>query len=197
MTSNSQDPDKNRSEPDGFDPFTHRLSRDVRNTLSTALSQSLASETSETFETAAAEWLDRLSHDACRRYVEERLRRYRQAFKAVCRLPSDRLLPQIAILWNLKLYFEVHEVAEEAFHAASGSDREFLQGLILAAGVFVQQDAGRHGAAGSLSKRAYGILNQHGSRLSFMKNPKVFLDGLLQDPPQPVQIIVKGSNLDY
>ena len=116
------------SMPDRFDPFTHRLSRDVRNTLSTALARSLADEDPKIFETAVVEWLDRLSHDPCRRYVEERLRRYRQAFKAVSRLPSARLLPQIAILWNLELYFEVHEVAEEAYHAASGSDRRISPG---------------------------------------------------------------------
>jgi len=183
--------------PDRFDPFTHRLSRDVRNTLSVAFARSLADEDPKIFETAAAAWFGRLSHEPCRRYVEDRLRRYRRAFDAVSQLLSYQLLPQIAILWNLKLYFEVHEVAEEAFHEASGSHRRFLQGLILAAGVFVQQDAGRHRAAGSLSKRAYGILDQHRPRLSFMKNPESFLDGLLQDPPQAVPIVIEGSNLGY
>ena len=186
MNSNNTQQGNTRAMPDRFDPFTHRLSRDVRNTLSTALEKSLASETSEIFETAAAEWLDRLSHDPCRRYVEERRRRYRQAFDAVGQLSSDRLVLQIAILWNLKLYFEVHEVAEEVWHAATGDYRKFLQGLILAAGVFVQQDSGRHKAAGSLSKRAYGILDQYRDRLAFMDNPESFLNGLLQDPPQPV-----------
>jgi len=186
MNWNNNHQNTSRSEPDRFDPFTHRLSRDVRNTLSTALAQSLADADPHIFEMAAEEWLDRLSHDACRRYVEERRRRYRQAFDAASELSSEKLLPQIAILWNLKLYFEVHEVAEEAFHAASGSDRKFLQGLILAAGVFVPQEAGRHGAAESLSKRAYGLLNEYRSRMSFMKNSEAFLDGLLQGPPEPV-----------
>jgi len=190
MTSNRQDPGNTRAMPDRFDPFTHRLSRDVRNTLSTALTQSLADAEPQIFETAAAEWLDRLSHDPCRRYVEERRRRYRQAFDAVGRLSSDLLVLQIAILWNLKLYFEVHEVAEEAFHAATGDYRKFLQGLILAAGVFVQQNSGRHKAAGSLSKRAYEILDQYRDRLAFMDNPESFLNGLLQEPPESVPMDV-------
>ena len=185
MTSNTRETE-NAQDSERFDPFTHRLSRDVRNTLSTALAQSFSDEDSKIFETAAADWLNRLSHDSCRRYVGERLRRYREAFDAVSRLPSDRLLQQIAILWNLALYFEVNEVAEEEFHAASGSYRKFLQGIIFAAGVFVQQEAGRHEAARPLSQRAIGILTQHRSRLSFLKNQEAFLDGLRQDPPKAV-----------
>jgi hypothetical protein len=44
--------------------------------------------------------------------------------------PLERALVQAAALFDAGLYFEVHEVLEEAWHGLEGDVRRFVQGLI-------------------------------------------------------------------
>jgi predicted metal-dependent hydrolase len=66
------------------------------------------------------------------------------------------LLLNAADLFNRKLYFECHDLLEEAWSEASGEDRDFLQSLIHVSVGLYHVAAGNHKGAKSLLER--GIL---------------------------------------
>lgn len=60
------------------------------------------------------------------------------------------LLLRAAELFNKKLYFECHDLLEEAWSEAKGEDREFLQSLIHVSVGLYHVAAGNHKGAQSL-----------------------------------------------
>ena len=63
------------------------------------------------------------------------------------------VLRQAAELFNDKLYFECHDVLEDAWSGARGEEREFLHGLLEAAvGMVHVQNANHQGAVNLLSR---------------------------------------------
>jgi predicted metal-dependent hydrolase len=46
-------------------------------------------------------------------------------------MADSKLLSEAASLFNRKLYFECHELLEDAWREALGEDKQFLQGLIM------------------------------------------------------------------
>jgi predicted metal-dependent hydrolase len=70
---------------------------------------------------------------------------------------TDRaLLIRASSLFNRKLYFECHDLLEEAWSEASGDDRDFLQSLIHVSVGLYHVAAGNHQGAKSLLGR--GVL---------------------------------------
>lgn len=72
-----------------------------------------------------------------------------------------RLLLEASDLFNRKLYFECHDLLEEAWSEATGEDREFLQALIHASVGLYHVAAGNHKGAVSLLSRAVLGLAPH------------------------------------
>jgi predicted metal-dependent hydrolase len=64
------------------------------------------------------------------------------------------LLLRAASLFNRKLYFECHDLLEEAWSEARGEDREFFQALISVSVGLYHVAAGNHKGAQSLLARA-------------------------------------------
>lgn len=83
-----------------------------------------------------------------RRALHDRSQRYQVALE---RMPRGGDLPtrlaQARVLFGQHLFFEVHEVLEPAWRAASGDERRFLQGLIQAAVAWHHGARGRRPAA--------------------------------------------------
>jgi predicted metal-dependent hydrolase len=46
-------------------------------------------------------------------------------------MENPRLLSDAADLFNRKLYFECHELLEDAWRESRGEEKQFLQGLIM------------------------------------------------------------------
>jgi len=170
-----------------FDPFSDRRSRDIRNSLSTALIEALEKTSFEPVGHTAASWLA-LPHlsPACGLYVRNRLARYRKVFDQTRREPRDDLSLQLVILWNNGLFFEVHELVEKMWQGTRGDQRLALKGMIQAAGVFVHLEAGNGPAARRLAAKARALIHRCRARLDFIRN----IDDLLQhltapDPTAP------------
>lgn len=171
--------------PNGFDPFRDRLSRDIRNDLSEAFARSLNGAEPGVFEEACAGLLRRNLDVSCRSYVEDRCERYRKAFAATQECPDDPVLRGL-VLWDLRLFFEMHEVLEHAWITADGSRRQLLQSLIRAAGVYEKLEYGYAAAAGRLAQKACDGLEKSRSALStyFDLDPLIAsLKFLNPDPP--------------
>ena len=146
----------------GFDPFSDRTSRTVRNTLSEMLQDCLGRR--EVFSGVPADWRQRYAQPPYAAYIRDRVERYRAATSEALSA-GDSPVARAAILWRHGLYFEAHEVLEPHWQAASGEEREGLQGLIQAAGVFVHQEAGQDDASVRLARKAIDRLRQFGDAI--------------------------------
>ncbi|MCG6906529.1 MAG: DUF309 domain-containing protein [Desulfobacteraceae bacterium] len=176
------------SETTAFDPFADRCARDLRNSLAKALAKALASGRPDGYRQLARRWRAGGLSTGCLRYLEERLGRYEQAMAACQALPDRSPLMTARVLWNLGLFFEVHEVVEEIWHTAIGGRREALKGLVQAAGVFVHREAGRNAPAARLATRASQRLARWGRYLPEIGNLEELLTVLAAYPASPCRL---------
>lgn len=176
------------TETTAFDPFADRCARDLRNSLARALAKALASGRPDGYLQLARRWRAGGLSTGCLRYLEERLGRYEQAMAACEALPDRSLLVTARVLWNLGLFFEVHEVVEESWHTAIGGRREALKGLVQAAGVFVHREAGRNAPAARLAARASQRLARWGRYLPEIGNLEELLTVLAAYPAAPCRL---------
>ncbi len=167
-----------------FEPFQDRLSRDIRNSLSRALSLALAEGDPTPFETAAAALLDRDLRRCYRDYIKSRLNRYRLAFAGI--QPGDRdPFRQGLVLWDLQLFFEMHEVLEHAWYHAQGSRKAVLQAMIRAAGVYVKLEYGYTRQAAKIAAKSLGVLENNTALLREYFAPEELLQALKSLAPTP------------
>ena len=90
---------------DIFQPFTDRLSRDIRNELSTACAACLRQGEIEPAQRTAEPYLAAGLAECYTAYINDRLQRYRQAVAMAAGGSTDPI-HQALILWNLGLFFE-------------------------------------------------------------------------------------------
>ena len=161
-----------------FDPFNDRKSRDIRNSLSKALVATLNGTDSGAIAATAADCMARVSDRIRRDYIDRR----QAAFKRViAEIEAQKLADprqQAVVLWNAGLFFEVHELLETVWPGTSEPEHTTLKGLIQAAGVFVQHEAGRTAAARKLALRARKNLQHSIDALWFIANPEKLLAAL-------------------
>ena len=62
------------------------------------------------------------------------------------------------MLWNLGLFFEVHEVLEHVWYSAEGNMKATLQALIRAAGVYIKREYGFNDSADRIAAKAIPVL---------------------------------------
>lgn len=167
-----------------FEPFQDRLSRDVRNALSRALALALAEGNPAPFETEAASLLSRELNRCYKDYIESRLNRYRQAFARIG--PGDRdPFRQGLVLWDLQLFFEMHEVLEHAWYHAEGSRKAVLQAMIRAGGVYVKLEYGYTRQAAKIAAKALAVLEGNRDLLEEYFPPGDLLQALRTLAPHP------------
>lgn len=150
--------------PQKFNPFEDRLSRDIRNDLSETIIEVLDSGSLAAAEQAASDYrLQGLGHVYVD-YIEQRLKRYSRALKM---LPDGApLLSRAAVLWDLRLFFEVHEILEPAWMTADGDGKRLLQALIRAAGVYINLELGYSRRAAKIAGKALPVLQELRSDLA-------------------------------
>ncbi len=171
-------------QPKSVDPFRDRLSRDIRNDLSEAFARSLAGGDPGVFEEATASLLGRGLEPAYRIYVEDRRERYRKAFHSVRNCPDDPVLHGL-VLWDLRLFFEMHEVLEHAWLGAEGSRKCLLQSLIRAAGAYEKLTYGYADAARRLAQKACAGLEKDRTSLPTCFDPAPLIAALKSLNPDP------------
>lgn len=172
-----------------FNPFEDRLSRDIRNNLSEGLAEAVETGSTEKLVQTVAYYRQQHLADYYHAYLEDRYARYTQALEKIqgndisdiIHGPIHDPIQQGVILWNLGLFFEVHEVLEHAWYSAEGDMKVTLQALIRAAGVYIKQEYGFNDAAERIAAKAIPVLRENGNILdnyfetekliSALKNP--------------------------
>jgi hypothetical protein len=161
----------------GFDPFRDRLSRDIRNDLSESLLTCLREHNLTAAQTVANRYLAGERAPCHAAYILARLDRYDRFLTLVEGGPADVLWKGL-VLWDLGLFFEVHEILEHAWLRAAGEEKTFLQALIRAAGVYIKQEFGFGDAAAKMAAKALPILEANRHRLAVYTDPERLLSAL-------------------
>ena len=140
-----------------FNPFEDRLSRDIRNELSEGLAIAIETGNADKLTRIVAEFRRQPLAACYRDYLEDRYARYLQALAHIQTNITDPI-QQGQVLWNLGLFFEVHEVLEHAWYSARGNMKLTLQALIRAAGVYIKREYGFNDAADRIAAKAIPVL---------------------------------------
>jgi predicted metal-dependent hydrolase len=173
-----------------FDPFTDRLSRDIRNCLSTEFVRSLNLKRPELYRNAGHELLKKNLASIYRDYIHRRLQRYDSVFEQIEKHQTriiDSVLTAI-VIWNYRLFFEVHEQLEGIWHQSRGEQRQALGGLIKAAGAYIHMEQGHQQAASRLASKSYELLTRHRDFFSTIGNLNDLLDKLKAVDPDPPRL---------
>lgn len=173
-----------------FQPFTDRLSRDIRNDLS----ESFVTVLKDKSLTPARQTADRyISADLARcyiDYIENRLQCYARALEKIAGSNNNAdPLWQSLVLWDEKLFFEVHEILEHAWLQTEGEEKLFLQAMIRAAGVYIKIDAGYYDPAVRIASKALPVLERNRDRLARYTDPNVLIEALRQLSHPPPQLL--------
>ena len=160
-----------------FDPFNVRLARDIRNALSKSFLKALHEKNATLFQNCAAGYLQQGLEPFYQLYIRTRLAKYEKAYAAIGARPSGAVLQQAAVLWDLELYFEMHELLEPEWRDAEGERRKALQGLIRACGMKIHAQHHNMKAARSMAAKARKDLLQYGVALGGV----ALLEGVLQE----------------
>ena len=167
-----------------FDPYSDRLARDIRNSLSSALVQEITWDAAGSLVTAAEVWLAKASDPIYQTYIKNRLVLYGQAIDAIRADQNEDTRHQAIYLWNLGLFFEMHELLESIWHQSRDPERSALKGWIQAAGVYIHFQRGKVDAARGLAQRAVKHLRNGKSCLGFIAN----LDEIIEAVSNPTDV---------
>lgn len=167
-----------------FDPFRDRLSRDIRNDLSRSFGQSLADGRLSAVEERCAHLLKGNLDRCYRAYVESRIEQYRRGFDRIRKCGRDPLL-QGLVLWDLRLFFEMHEILEHAWRRSAGDRKKLLQSLIRAAGVYIKLEHGYHRQAARMAEKACAVLERNTGVLRGYFAPEELIASLRSLNPVP------------
>ncbi|MBV5319183.1 MAG: DUF309 domain-containing protein [Desulfobulbaceae bacterium] len=168
----------------GFDPFRDRLSRDIRNNLSVSLLTCLQQHQLTAAQTVADRFLAGNIAPCHAAYIHDRLNRYAKFLDLVAGGPAE-VVWQGLVLWDLGLFFEVHEILEQAWLRSAGAEKSFLQALIRAAGVYIKREYGFDYAAAKMAAKAVPVLATNRHRLAVYTDPERLLAALASATEKP------------
>jgi len=173
-----------------FQPFTDRLSRDIRNDLSESFAEALRLR-SLAPSTEAAETYRNRNLPACYTdYITNRLQQYGDVLQKLTASDTDPLYIGL-LLWDAGLFFEVHEILEHAWMESDGEEKLFLQAMIRAAGVYIKLDAGYAAPAEKIPAKARPVLGRNKTRLSRYTDPDLLLKALKNISEPPPRLLIK------
>ncbi len=173
---------------DQFDPFADRLCRDIRNNLSKAMMTSLRHLDLTPAEDVADQYLTPELHHIYRQYINDRMASYRRALQTISKNHIEETLRKALVLWDEELFFEVHEILEQAWLKSSGKTKLMLQAMIRAAGMYVQLDHGNTKGAASMAAKAVVVLEANRSMVQGIFDIDLLLAGLKDVSPKPSKL---------
>lgn len=179
-----------------FDPFTDRLSRDLRNELSTGLAEALRTGESGGLIGIVSSYRERALADCYRNYLEDRYARYTKALSAIIGGGITDPIRRSLILWDLGLFFEVHEVLEHAWYSAKGAMKLTLQALIRAAGVYIKREYGYTDSARRIGEKAVPVLMENRALLAAYFDPDKLINALRDQNSQPPTLLQEQAILN-
>jgi hypothetical protein len=167
-----------------FNPFVDRLSRDIRNALSSSLVECLQTGSIASAQRVADQFLAENPGEIYSSYINDRLQRYTTAIKKISTGSEDPFWRSL-VLWDLELFFEMHEVLEHAWYHATGDTKLIMQALIRAAGVYIKLDCGLVPQARKIAQKSIGVLENHKEFLSNYITPDSLIKALKSCSPPP------------
>ena len=171
-----------------FDPFSDRLSRDIRNTLSEAFIDALSRMEPSAYRDEAVIWRAKNPSEIYLEYIQNRLQSYDQVFKQIkVNQLVDPLLRSL-VIWNNGLFFEFHDHLEGIWIQATGDKKQALKGLIKAAGAYIHNEYGRQEAVKSISVKSHNLIRQYSHCLTFIINLDVLIQKLIALDPIPPRL---------
>lgn len=175
--------------PTVFDPFRDRLSRDIRNTLSAALPECISVSSTSPAKQALSHLTPDTLPSVYTDYIHDRLVKYEAALRQMKSAKGDPLTRSV-ILWDLQLFFEVHEILEHAWMHSSGEEKLLLQALIRAAGVYIKLEAGSREPAARMAQKALTVLEDNRERLEVFMDSDRLLNALANPslPPPTISL---------
>jgi hypothetical protein len=147
-----------------FNPFEDRLSRDIRNDLSEGLASAIETGSSLKLDQTVGKYQNQPISKCYKDYIASRITRYEQALETIQEGITDPIR-QGLVLWDLELFFEVHEVLEHTWYTAQGSMKQTLQALIRAAGVYIKRRYGFNDSAIRIATKAIPVLEENRATL--------------------------------
>jgi len=156
------------------DPFKDRISWDIRNDLSASLTQAMKEKDIAPALSVAERYLKQGLASCYTDYIQDRLSGYRTFLDCIRQGPND-IFWQALVLWDQKLFFEVHEVLEHAWLKSGGAEKLVLQAMIRAAGVYIKLEYGYRESARKIANRALPILEKHKEFLAAYFEPEKLL----------------------
>jgi len=97
------------------------------------------------------------------------------------------------LLWDLELFFEVHEILEPEWIMASGDHKLLLQALIRAAGVYINLELKYRDRASKISTKALPVLIGFQQKLERVMNVKHLISALEKLSPTAPHIGLKKN----
>jgi hypothetical protein len=179
---------KQKAVPEAFDPFSDRLSRDIRNSLSDAFVTSLKQKDAGYCQDLSQKWFEKGPAPVYKEYIRDRIRRYDLALQHIRHSQIADARVQAVILWNHGLFFEVHDILENIWHKTQGEEHQAIKGLIKAAGVYVHLEYNRLDSAERLAGKAVRLIRKHANCLGFISNLKVLIGALMTCDPLPPKL---------
>lgn len=168
-----------------FNPFEDRLSRDLRNDLSEGFAKAVETGNADLLFATVEGYRQQPLADCYHDYLEDRCNRYAQALELIGANITDAIHRGL-LLWNLELFFEVHEVLEHAWYSAEGRTKLLLQALIRAAGVYIKREYGFNQSADRIAAKALPVLEANRDILAAYCNTEELLLALHKpDAPPP------------
>lgn len=160
-----------------FNPFEDRLSRDIRNSLSEAFSKAIETGDSHSLNLLVKHYLSQKMDPCYQQYISDRNTKYQKAKTAIDNTITHPI-GRAVTLWNLQLFFEVHEVLEHAWYNATGHYRGTLQALIRSAGVYIKIEYGFDDSASRIASKAIPVLEENIGLLQSFFSPTQLIDAL-------------------
>lgn len=172
-----------------FDPFQSGECRKTRNTLSESLMEAIQDRDMTPPKKAARRLESAHKYENIREYINNRLERYGEVIKCLQaeNISPDETYKVVLLLWNNRLFFEVHEWLEPKWLKADGAEKEILQALIRAAGTYILLEYSRYKGAKKMAAKAVVILRRHRELLPDYLNCELLTAKLEAiDPVPPV-----------
>ena len=165
---------------EGFDPFTSRICRDVRNQLSESLMAAIGSRKIDPALIVAEKFLSLDVGKEVVNYISDRIRRYKAVIHQVASATSqpDDVYRVAIWLWDQELFFEVHEWLEKKWQNSQGAERDAVQALIRAAGAYILLEQGRNAGAKRLAAKAAATLIRQKDTVPDVVNVERLIDKL-------------------
>jgi hypothetical protein len=166
-----------------------RLYRDLRNDLARHFMTGLQTGDMQPVHETAARYATLAPADFYHDYIHERLTRYEKTVQTIRDRDIQDPLAVAMLLWDNQLFFEVHEYLEPLWLRAAGLDKEILQALIRAAGVYVHLRQNNPTGARKMADRAIAVFERHRRAVPALVNLKELLPKLRRLDPDPPKLL--------